>query len=454
MIQRLRAPRTGFRPLFVLFAGLLATGLLVAGCGGSGPVELPERVVVIAVESLSLDQVDRMLAADELPVLGRLIEQGSRAEIRAADPLDPMMLWASAFTGKAPNLHQMMGEFVPLPSGATSRPPSSMRQAKNFLQIASDAGETVVGVGLPGTWPVEVVDGAMVAPAFVPNRWTQAAEHDFDEWLPEMSVFPVGLTGDLAPLIRRRDELPREEIADFFRLRENEYQMVYDDPLGSIRRIENPLADIAITYQRDASFVDMFAMLSQRFRPAVAGIHLELLEPVQRAYWVFQRPDTYTTPADSRRRFRFTVKTAYERIDAQIGEILATLPEKSTVIVVGERGFGDGPDPNDVEGGNVVPQNTNQSLMVLWGHGIERGVDLGVVSLEDVTPTLLRMSGVHLGSDMTGRVLTDAITDDFEAAHPRRTVPSHDEEWDQRARYPASEGHTRAPSDTTRTETP
>jgi len=449
MTDRPRTPSSRFRKLFVLGAALV-----LAGCGGSGPVELPERVLVVAVEGLSLDQVDRMVAEDALPILGRLLDQGVRAEVRAPDPLDPLMLWSTAFTGKPPREHQMMGELVPLPSGATVRPPSSMRQAKTFLQIAGDAGRTVLGVGLPGTWPAEVHDGVLVTPAFVPNRWTASSEHEFDEWLPEMNVYPVDLASELEPMIRTRQDLPRETAAQLFRLNETEYRMLYDDPIGSIRAMENPVGDIGITYQRDASFVNMFAALSRSYTPDVAAIHLELLEPVQRTYWRFQRPEVYPTPADSRRRFRHTVKKAYEHIDSQLGALIASLPENSTVVVLGERGFGDAPDVNDIEGGSMVPQPLNRSLMILWGHGIERGVDLGTVQLEDLTPTVLVLSGVHIGSDMSGRVLTDAITDEFEAAHPRRTVESHDEGWDQRARYPESTGHQQAPAPTEGSETP
>lgn len=449
MTDRPRTPSSRFRKLFAL--GAL---LVLAGCGDSGPVELPERVLVVAIEGLSLDQVDRMVAEDELPVLGRLLDQGARAEVLAPDPLDPLMLWSTAFTGKAPRVHQMMGELVPLPSGAVVRPPSSMRQAKTFLQVAGDAGRTVLGVGLPGTWPAEVHNGILVTPAFVPNRWTQSSEHDFDEWLPEMLVYPADLAPDLEGWIKTRQDLPRETAAKLFRLNETEYRMLYDDPIGSLGAMENPVGDIGITFQRDASLVNMFAALSRSYTPDVAAIHLELLEPVQRTYWRFQRPEVYTTPADSRRRFRGTVDEAYRQIDAQLGALIASLPENSTVIVLGERGFGDAPDPSDLEGGTMVPQPLNRSLMVLWGHGIERGVDLGTVQLEDLTPTVLALSGVHIGSDMTGRVLTNALDDAFEAAHPRRTVESHDEDWDQRARYPESAGHRQAPAPTEGSETP
>lgn len=432
MSDRSRPPFVALRRLFALLAALL----VAAGCGGGSSVDLPDRVLVIAVESLSVDQIDRMLDAGELPVLSRMIAQGARATIQAPDPLDPIMLWTTAFTGKRPSVHQVTGELVTLPSGQRSIPPSSMRMVKNFLQIASDAGRTVVGVGLPGTWPAEVVNGVVVAPHFLPNRWMETSEHSFDQWVPMMNVYPLDVASELAPKIRLVKDLPRELASSFFRLNESEYRMLYDEPLGSIYRFENPLRDVGLTLQRDASLVDMARFLQDRYQPEVAAVHLELLEPVQRMYWSFQRPELYTTPADSRRRFRDTVNRAYAHVDQQIGDLVAGLPENSTVIVVGQRGFGDEPDPTnpDVEG--PVPRPVNRTMMLLWGHGIERGVDIGTVSLEDLAPTVLRLSGVHLGADMDGRVLTAAITDAFEAANPRRTVESHDEEWDQRARYP------------------
>jgi len=256
-----------------------------------------------------------------------------------------------------------------------------------------------------------------------------------------MSTYPPELYRDVAPLIRSIDDLPRETATSLFRLNESEYRMLYDEPLGSIYELENPLRDIGLTLQRDQSFVDVTAMLSEQYRPDVAALHLELLEPVQRVYWPFARPERYpTTPAESRRRFRDTVAAAYRRVDTQIGELLGTLPEGSTVCVVGQRGFGDGPDPRDPDGGRPVPQPTNETMMVLWGRGVERGVDLGRAQLIDVTPTLLRLMGVHLGSDMSGRVLRDALLDAFEQANPERTLASHDEDWDPSQRYPEAPG--------------
>ncbi|HKK70914.1 MAG TPA: alkaline phosphatase family protein [Candidatus Krumholzibacteria bacterium] len=428
------------RRVFTLAGLCVALG--AAGCGpGPEATELPERVLVVAVESLSPEQVDRMLADDRLPVLGRLIEQGARARLVAPDPLDPAMLWATAFTGKKAREHEMMGEFVTLPSGKRSLPPSSMRQSKTFLQIAGDAGLTVVGVGLPFSWPAEVHNGALVTPQVAPNRWTETAEHSFEAEPGVMSTYPPELYRDVAPLIRSIDDLPRETATSLFRLNESEYRMLYDEPLGSIYELENPLRDIGLTLQRDQSFVDVTAMLSEQYRPDVAALHLELLEPVQRVYWPFARPERYpTTPAESRRRFRDTVAAAYRRVDTQIGELLGTLPEGSTVCVVGQRGFGDGPDPRDPDGGRPVPQPTNETMMVLWGRGVERGVDLGRAQLIDVTPTLLRLMGVHLGSDMSGRVLRDALLDAFEQANPERTLASHDEDWDPSQRYPEAPG--------------
>lgn len=447
----LRRPFTRVRAL----SGALAL-LVLGGCGG-GSAELPERVLVIAVESLSDEQIDRMLADDELPVLGRMIDQGARGTVRAPDPLDPMMLWATAFTGKHAADHQMMGELVTLPSGAKALPPSSMRQAKTMLQVAGDADRVVVGVGLPTTWPAEVHNGALVTSLVTPTRWTNTQEYTYEGSEPLMQIYPVELLADVQPVLHALEDLPREDAARFFRLDETEYGMLYDEPMGSLYRLENPLRDFGLTYQRDRSFIDVTRMLSARYVPDLVAVHLELLEPVQQTYWAFQRPNVYTTPAASRRRFRDTVKTAYQHVDQQIGDLIAMLPENSTVIVIGNRGFGDAPNPNDPDSEQPVPQPVNETTVVLWGHGIERGVDIGTVALADLTPTVLRLLGVHIGSDMTGTVMAGALTDAFEAAHPRRTVASHDEDWDPATRYPTTESaETSAPNDTTaaRSETP
>jgi hypothetical protein len=319
-----------------------------------------------------------------------------------------------------------------------------MRAVRNLFQVAGLEGVPLAAVGFPGTWPAETVNGFLVSDGTAPSRWTETVEHNFERVGGFMDTFPPALYPEIEPMLRGVDELERELVSRFFVFQETEYRMLYDAPLGSIYRLENPPKDFAITLQRDRSHLDIFRYLVDRYSPRLAAVHLGLLGAIQPAYWPFSYPELYQTPADSRRRFGDSVDEAYRWLDEQIGLLMDSLPPRSVVCIVSEQGYSNGPDPRDPESGKLVSLPSNEASIFLWGQGVRRGFDLGRVSTADTTPTLLRLLDAAVGDDMEGQVLERALTDEWKDAHRERFISSHDENWDQSLRYPP-----RADSETT-----
>jgi predicted AlkP superfamily phosphohydrolase/phosphomutase len=65
-------------------------------------------------------------------------------------------------------------------------------------------------------------------------------------------------------------------------------------------------------------------------------------------------------------------------------------------------------------------------ILLLYGEEIKRGVTIPNVSILDVTPTILALAGLPVGADMDGKVLKEAIRDDYLASHPITTIPTYD----------------------------
>lgn len=433
MLERIRAGSTSWMLMATASLGLT---LGLGACANSEDAAAPvECVLVVAVESLGWERVDALLERGELPHLARLVQEGVRTEVLAPDPLTAPSLWATAFTGMDLKTHRVAGELAYLPDGTRTLVPSVMRESKHLLQIVGDAGHTVASVGLPGTWPAEMVNGFVLSPGAVPSRWTLTEEHTARRDPATQASFPPSLFAEVKPLLRDPGAIRREDAARFFTLNEREYAMLYDEPLGSIYRKTNPVRDFGITYQRDLSHVDVTLELMERYAPKLVTVHLELLDAVLPAYWPFAFPDRFETPADSRRRFGKTIDEAYRFVDAQIGRLVQALPPRSTVIVVGDRGFGT-ETLDDGSGPRTVAIHQNRAAMVLWGQGIAREKELPRAGLADLTPTVLALLGIPVGVDMTGSVLTGALQPDFAAAHPRRSIESHDTDWDRTQRYP------------------
>jgi hypothetical protein len=267
---------------------------------------------------------------------------------------------------------------------------------------------------------------------------TEASEQTFPHEPGAQDAFPESLYGRAMSFYHPVSELSREDVSRFFVLNEEEFSMLYDRPLGSIYRKENPLKDFALTLQRDRAQTRIAADLMREFEPTLVGVHLELTESLQPAYWRAAYPDVYSVGADARRRFGSTIDAAYREIDERVGELLAAMPEGGLVCVVGNRGFGHPADPGlePEEAASLPPTISNRTALILYGHGIQRDRGLPRANLTDVTPTLLVAMDVPVGQFMDGRALAEAFTPEFLAAHPLRPSTRYRLPMDPTARYP------------------
>lgn len=424
------------RQLVALILGLLP---VLAACGGSGdPGAAPSKVVLVGIESLSLEQVDAMLERGELENFRALYEGGSHAEVVSPDPLYSTVLWSTLLTGQGIAKHRMTAEYVEFGGGVVLAP-SSMRTVPTIFQTVSMAQQLVASIGFPGTWPVEIVNGFDLTYGAVPSRLTEASEHSFRIEPGQRVAFPETLYARAMAHYTPVAQMDRADTAPFFTLNEPEFEMLYDLPLGSIYQHENPLRDFGITLQRDRAQVALTVDLLENFPLRLAGVHLELAESLQPVYWRAAWPDHYEINADARRRFRQTVPEAYRRLDAWLGELREAAGEDALICVVGDRGFGNSVDPMAEPGAAAapVPLPVNRTLLLLCGPSIRAGEDLGRVDLVDVAPTLLTALDVAVDVEMDGAVLERAFTPEFLAAHRRRAPDTWTEDFRTMVRYPS-----------------
>ena len=417
---------------------LLGLLLFVAGCAGNDPAAPVSRVVLIGIESFSREHVLGMIDEGELPNLARMIREGSRAKLISPDPLQSQMLWATMLTGQGAQKHQMAAEYVKLDAGVLCAP-SSMRIVPTIFQAATQNQASVAAIGFPGTWPAEVVNGFNLSYGALPSRMTEAVEHTYERDPKDRAAFPATLRDDALVHYTPVEDMDRRETAPFFVLNEAEFTMLYDLPLGSVYRRENPLKDFAITLMRDRAQVTLAEQMLSDYPIRLAGVHIELPEALQLPYWGASYPDHYELPANSVRRYGKTVDEAYRQIDAAVGRLIQAAGEGAVICVAGNRGFGN-VSVADPETGQerLVPAQSNESLLLLYGQGILRGQDLGTVDLVDIAPTLLTALDLPVGDRMDGRVLEPAFTEGFLASHPRKATEPYSEDFVQNpARYPS-----------------
>lgn len=437
----MNVPRPGHVPLRAV-KGLLHLGLwlgvLVGGACQStpeGPPPLPDRVFLVGVESLSRSHLDALLDRGELPHLERIVDGGTRVDVESTLPLERTSLWATALSGKVARKHGVMGPFVDLPTQERALPPSSMRRSMLLWQVlgANRIGSAVVG--FPNTWPVEIVSGFLVSEMVVPSRWNQTAEVTFQRVPGYLETFPPSLFAEIEDRIQSVSDLPREDAARFFTLTEDEYRMLYDEPLGSVLRGDNPPRDVALSVVGDRSRMDIALHLADAYRPRLIAVHQDVLAAVQTSYWPFTQPEVFRTQDQFTRRFKGTVDEGYRHLDTQLGRILETMTPRDVLAVVSVNGFGTVAANPGTEARSHAT-TTPDATLLLFGHGIRKGSRVPNAELPDVAPTLLGLLGVEVAGDMDGSPLTAVYTDAFAAAHPRQFRDSYDMEWDPATRYP------------------
>jgi predicted AlkP superfamily phosphohydrolase/phosphomutase len=93
--------------------------------------------------------------------------------------------------------------------------------------------------------------------------------------------------------------------------------------------------------------------------------------------------------------------------------------------------------------GRVSGAHHPDGICILSGRNIRTGAELGKAGLLDVTPTVLALLDLEVGRDMAGRVLEEAISEEFLSRHPIR----YRETYESDGRTPEEDNGVSMPED-------
>lgn len=127
------------------------------------------RVLIIGLDGATLDVVERLAAAGDLPAMAEMIENGASGRLRAPMPPVTPPSWASFYTAVNPGKHGVFEfshrekdsyRFVPINSTFLRKP--------TFWQILSDQGARVGVVNAPLVYPPQPVNGVVLGGFMTP----------------------------------------------------------------------------------------------------------------------------------------------------------------------------------------------------------------------------------------------------------------------------------------------
>lgn len=406
-----------------LLAGLTALAALAPAVGRRAPERqrlatpqpLPgtatRSLVVVGIEGASWDIVAAGASDGSLPVLARLLKEGTGGPLGSLAPYDRDALFTTAATGKTPGKHGVVSSWVwetpfgtlrllPRLPGASSFSFGARRPARGagrrslaFWEILSGRRHEAVVLGWPAVEPPRA--GLVL--------WATERLFDGDE-SPS-----AALPADTASRVR----LFRVAPSNLDRPLVTSLTGAGLSPEDRVRA--QPLAGAA----RDLSVVGATLGATPTGPGSVTAMVLTGLAPLARAFGPAASPSRYWGLAPRAGEARAATLHAYYRfLDDALGDLLAREGDR-TVCVFAPVGYGPPPpltafatfargrDPE------ASPEGSEVGFVIFHGSGIRAGMRLTSADVLDLAPTLLVLAGEPIARDMDGRVLAEVLDERF-----------------------------------------
>jgi predicted AlkP superfamily phosphohydrolase/phosphomutase len=386
----------GMKVLLVRIAGchpLLVTCALVllASACADGDAERG-RVLLVGIDGASLRVARPLLQAGKLPNLERIARRGVYGPLRSHPPMMSPRIWTSIATGMLPDHHGIRGFAKEDDAGHQRLYLSSDRTVPALWNIASEAGLRVAVVNWWATYPVERVDGVMVSDHLV------AGEIQGRRDLTGAEDAAAG------PLVHPRAWRARVEAL----AQVDERLTAFDDPFADADALPRWAAaeQLSRRFREDERVVRIALAIDEAERPDLLMVFLPGIDRVSHRLWgALEPPSRYPralfTP--SQRSAAVTALHAYYRFtDALIGLLVARFGPDDLVLVVSDHGFEAGGGLGFLTGGHETAASLD-GVVFARGRHIAAPAQPHVVSVNDVTPTILAWLALPVGRDMDGQ---------------------------------------------------
>jgi predicted AlkP superfamily phosphohydrolase/phosphomutase len=395
----------------------------------------------MAVDGLEWDLLLPMVGAGELPELKRLMERGRFGLLTTSRPTFSPIIWTSIATGKAREDHGIRG-FSKKSEGERRRRlyNSRDRMTKAFWEILSDHGRSVAVVGWWMTYPVEEINGVMVAQV---NTLDQLHRRQGQAILKGGLI--AGLEGQVHPPSRTAEILGIHDAVES-RLEEKMKAIFGHLPQPRTLLTERLWENTRWALRSDATYVEIATRLATEGHDLVA-CYLGGADVTGHRFWRYMEPELYQDPppADEIETFGRVIPDYYRFVDSSIGRIRAAMPEETRILVVSDHGMGpvnrkgafSAEDlPEDINSAHhhrappgvfiaAGPEIAPSDLGSRAGLAIREKEQLKIeASVYDIAPTVLALLDVPVAEDMKGRVAAAFAGEEL------RPVPTHDStEW-------------------------
>ncbi|MBD3170381.1 MAG: hypothetical protein GF307_12930 [candidate division Zixibacteria bacterium] len=320
-----------------------------------------------------------------------------------------------------------MSSYIPLTLGLSSMRDnlinSTNHRGMRIWEILDSNGIQSLIVRWLTTWPVDSFDNSII----VSERFHLRQSY---------SVFPYSLEDSLPPF----KKTPAVELSDRFDClfsytgKVSYSEIINNDPVYA----REPLAmRIAFeSYSVDKYYENLSHELLDRENPRFFAWYTRGLDNVQHMTWEFFQPEHFDKRPNEEeiKRLGCIIPGYYDYCDEAVGNFISRLDDKTILIVASDHGGQAQFIPyadflETVMGKDDVTERSGvhhiDGVIAMYGPYIKQGYEIKNASVKDIAPTILYLMGFPVARDMIGKVITEAIEDDFLEKYPIRHIDTY-----------------------------
>jgi len=384
------------------------------------------RTLIVGLDGADWQIVEPLIEQGRLPNLESLRRRGAHANIKALLPILSPLIWTSAVTGVTADRHGVL-DFLVQDSDTGRKVPvnSRYRKVRALWNIFTEADRTVDFVAWWASWPAEEINGHMIS-----DRVSYSL---FDLDLPTDeagTTYPPGYLDELRDRLVDDAAINYEEVARFADVTREEFlaerATIEQDHSAAFERPLNHLTKIlASTRNYHAIALDLLG----RGQADLTAVYYQGIDEVGHRFMHFAPPRLRSVTEEDHQRYGRVVEEFYVYQDELLGELLRAAASDTTVIVLSDHGFINGPDRPQDQTADIEGQPSHwhrpYGLLILAGPPIVAG-QLDTVSVLDIAPTVLRLAGLPLAGDMDGRVVDEALRPEFRERYPETSIATYE----------------------------
>ena len=356
-----------------------------------------KKILLIGWDAADWEMIDPLLQGGQMPALAQLIKGGLRGNLATLQPVLSPMLWTSIATGKRAEKHGICGFTEPLPDASGIGPVrSTSRKCKAIWNILSQSGLKSNIIGWFASSPAEPINGVMISDQFLhrPMQNDTAGDIVTDAVHPRALAKPAAdlrvsteslVAGDLLPFIPKLAEIDLKQD---------------DRPLKLARRLA-----------RTATVQAMATALIQSEPWNLMGVYFDGIDQFAHEFMPYHPPRLDSVPERDFELYQDVMRGCYRFHDMMLHTLLQYVDDETTVILISDHGYESGRRRPPLNQGKEDPEGCHRpfGIVCLKGPGIKKDDRLYGASILDVTPTILTLLGLPIGSDMDGRPWLEAF---------------------------------------------